>query len=639
MRNKNKISSPHLKGAAAHSRSMEPRRHPIAAALFLALNGGAVFAGGPTPNVIVPDGRTMTDLQVKGVTTNVTTSTVQGGNAFNSFTHFKVGQGNTVNLQIPGAAANLVNLVYGSQTVIDGILNAYKNGQIGGRVFFADPQGFVVGASGVVNVGSLSVSTPTKAFLDQLISPAGVIDAQSVQRLMNGDVPLSPSGLIAIDGKVNATDSVSLRGWDVSTSGAVATGPAAALQIAAFAGTVNSEGLKQGTAVVAHEGVIEIVAAGDTALAGTLAADGASGQRAGKISVHAAGDIAVGSTAVVSAKGVGADSAGGDIRVYAEGNTSVARGARFVAAAGDSGDGGAIEVSAAHRLTLSGGAFDASASNGRAGSILLDPNDLVVETDMLRSAVNAGSDGTSWNAGSLTLSADNSITINPDIMISTRQVAVRTDQTARDAHIKNVSTGDSGDLTLTAKKIVVGSGAQLLAHGDNGKAGGDIHLTATDNASQILFKSLDNQDAGIDLHGATLKGKDIFLSASADDAYKYTGSEVANTILKQIDNLAYMVDVSISQARAHVTLDQNASIVASGSVDIRATANADAEMRVLSPNGFAVGYGKATASATATLAEASIKAQGTVTLATQASGRTNVSVNAINRGRTNSLLA
>jgi len=29
---------------------MAPRRHPIAAALFLALNGGAVFAGGPTPN-------------------------------------------------------------------------------------------------------------------------------------------------------------------------------------------------------------------------------------------------------------------------------------------------------------------------------------------------------------------------------------------------------------------------------------------------------------------------------------------------------------------------------------------------------------------------------------------------------------
>jgi len=39
----------------------------------------------------------MTGLQVMGVTTNVTTSTVQGGNAFNSFTHFKVGQGNTVN--------------------------------------------------------------------------------------------------------------------------------------------------------------------------------------------------------------------------------------------------------------------------------------------------------------------------------------------------------------------------------------------------------------------------------------------------------------------------------------------------------------------------------------------------------------
>ena len=33
----------------------------------------------------------------------------------------------------------------------------------------------------------------------------------------------------------------------------------------------------------------------------------------------------------------------------------------------------------------------------------------------------------------------------------------------------------------------------------------------------------------------------------------------------KLDNLAYMVDVSISQAKAHVTLDQGASIVASSS--------------------------------------------------------------------------
>jgi len=227
-----------------------PRRHPIAAALLLALNGGAAFAGGPVANVIVPDGRTLTNLQVNGATTNVTTSTLRGANAFNSFTHFNVGQGNTVNLQVPGTAANLINIVRDSQTTVNGVLNGYKNGQIGGRVFFADPYGFVVGATGVVNVGSLSVLTPTRAFLDQLINPSGIIDMQAAQQLISGDVPLSVNGVIKIDGKINALDAVSLRGWDVATSGTITVGPAA-LQMAAFNGSVNAQGLEQGADIVA----------------------------------------------------------------------------------------------------------------------------------------------------------------------------------------------------------------------------------------------------------------------------------------------------------------------------------------------------------------------------------------------------
>src|SRR4051812_41317497 len=38
-----------------------------------------------TANVVTPDGRTGTSLQTSGGVTNVTTSTVSGNNAFNSF--------------------------------------------------------------------------------------------------------------------------------------------------------------------------------------------------------------------------------------------------------------------------------------------------------------------------------------------------------------------------------------------------------------------------------------------------------------------------------------------------------------------------------------------------------------------------
>lgn len=114
---------------------------------------------------IVPDGRTATTVTANGSVSTVTTNTISGPNAFNSYSKFEIGAGNTGNLILPNGTSNLINLVNGNTaTTINGTLNAYKNGQIGGNVYFADPNGFVVGKSGVVNVGALNVTTPTREF-------------------------------------------------------------------------------------------------------------------------------------------------------------------------------------------------------------------------------------------------------------------------------------------------------------------------------------------------------------------------------------------------------------------------------------------------------------------------------------------
>ena len=144
----------------------------------------------PHPNQIIPDGRTQTGLQTSGNVTNVTTSTVSGPNAFNSFSQFGVGQGNTVNLQLPSGSQNLINIVRDAPAYVNGTLNSYANGKIGGNVYFADPQGFVVGATGTVNVGSLNVSTPTREFTDKLIGAQGQINGAA---MMNA-VPGTPNG-------------------------------------------------------------------------------------------------------------------------------------------------------------------------------------------------------------------------------------------------------------------------------------------------------------------------------------------------------------------------------------------------------------------------------------------------------------
>src|SRR5665213_4346257 len=71
-------------------------------------------------NVIVPDGRSATSVQSAGSVTNITTRTVSGNTGFNSFSQFKEGAGNTVNLMLPGGTSNLVNNVRDGPVVLVG---------------------------------------------------------------------------------------------------------------------------------------------------------------------------------------------------------------------------------------------------------------------------------------------------------------------------------------------------------------------------------------------------------------------------------------------------------------------------------------------------------------------------------------
>ena len=150
----------------------------VPAAALLGVTSSAfaqtVNLGGQSPgNLIVPDGRTATTLSVHGSVKSVRTSTFAGGNAYNSFSTFSEAQGNTVNLYVPKQAHKLVNIVRNGAVNIQGTLNSYQNDKIGGNVVFADSYGFIVGKSGTINVGSLSVVTPSGATLDQIVDKNG----------------------------------------------------------------------------------------------------------------------------------------------------------------------------------------------------------------------------------------------------------------------------------------------------------------------------------------------------------------------------------------------------------------------------------------------------------------------------------
>ncbi len=138
---------------------------------------------------IVPDGRTQTQVTVSGTVTDITTQTIRGLNAYNSFSRFNVEAASTVNLHLPGQTGNLLNLVHDQTSYINGLVNAYKDGRIGGNVFFFNPHGIVVGSGGVLNVGSLTLATPTPGFMDRLVSPAGDIDAAASAQALAGRPP------------------------------------------------------------------------------------------------------------------------------------------------------------------------------------------------------------------------------------------------------------------------------------------------------------------------------------------------------------------------------------------------------------------------------------------------------------------
>ena len=97
---------------------------------------------------------------------------------YNYITQNQSGTGNNLTLKdTNGNIQNFVALVNG-KTNINGIVNALQgvNGALknDGNLVFISPQGMVVGASGVLNVGNLSVVTPTQGSYDKLTKYMGL---------------------------------------------------------------------------------------------------------------------------------------------------------------------------------------------------------------------------------------------------------------------------------------------------------------------------------------------------------------------------------------------------------------------------------------------------------------------------------
>ena len=145
---------------------------------------------------------------------NIDPTTKNNGTGFRHYQDFNLGQGDVANLNFADINT-FVNMV-DNQVVINGIVNSVRgNGFYNGKAVFISPNGMVVGASGVLNVGSLGVYTPFNKY-------TGVEnDSAALTEYYNNSVKdgyIKNGSTITIDGKIISSGNVDLMSGNVNVA-------------------------------------------------------------------------------------------------------------------------------------------------------------------------------------------------------------------------------------------------------------------------------------------------------------------------------------------------------------------------------------------------------------------------------------
>ena len=515
--------------------------------------------------MITPDGRTATSVNVSGNTYDVTTSTVSGKNAFNSFSNFDVYKGTTVNLHLPTATLNLINLVRDKKTNIDGILNSIKNGKIGGNVFILNPHGVAIGKSGVVNVGSLMLSTPNWEFMEQVIAEDGSISELATKSVLAGDLPINPAGVISVKGKINALDAVAVKAGKVTNTGEIL----ANLKPTVASDIVNTGGIDVDAPLVFKDGKIGIFAEGDVTNAGTIRADANAAAAAGDIVVKAKGDINLQQGSLISSSGSAENKAGGKVIVFADNRANLEQGAKITADAhDDDAEGGFVELSALKEVNLNGGTMSAG---GAGGMIFIDPETLNITSDSayagkddiyaIANVINV-KEGVSLikEKGDITLIARDTdagwvkkssafLNIEDNAVLDANNIylyALAGDAEVLEGIVTGETTVDNGSSALTAIEETL-------------KAKGLEFFETLTNVGLFVGYSKSEAEAGINI------GKNVTINAAED--VLINSKVVSNST---VDTLGTGIDVTVAEnsASSNIFIDRGTKISSAGDVTV-----------------------------------------------------------------------
>lgn len=157
-----------------------------------------------------------TQLAGGGIQYDIYNQQVNNGSALNKFTDFGIGQKDVANLQLGSSVDRQINLVK-NRIDIDGVVNAIKDNKIGGDVYFFSDAGIAVGATGVFNVGRLTLGT-NAAYGEALYN--GGMEKHLAQSAASQAKAVAGGSDISLKGKVYAQGDVIVGAGDVSLDGA-----------------------------------------------------------------------------------------------------------------------------------------------------------------------------------------------------------------------------------------------------------------------------------------------------------------------------------------------------------------------------------------------------------------------------------
>ncbi|MEJ1436981.1 MAG: filamentous hemagglutinin N-terminal domain-containing protein [Candidatus Sedimenticola sp. (ex Thyasira tokunagai)] len=333
--------------------------------------------------------------------------------------------------------------------------------------------------------------------LDSAVSNSGEIRAEGGQVLLSGHAAQD------VFSKVVNNDGV-IRAGRIDDSGGT-------IRLLGSGGDVYNSGTLDASSGSGQGGDIDVLGdrvaiTGDALIDASGATGGGSVRIGGDYQganpdVHNASHTYVGPDAVIKADATDAGD-GGRVIVWADGNTGF-YGSISARGGSEVGDGGFVEVSGKGSLQFDG-KVDATAANGKIGTLLLDPTNIIVvassgDTSNLQHVnqfgdADQGTGETSIDVSAIngaiatvTLQAHDDITVSTDIAMTTSGAGLIM-QAGDDIDVNGGITLNNGDLSLTANDagataVAADGTADISIDGNIITGGGNVTITIENTAT------------------------------------------------------------------------------------------------------------------------------------------------------------